>query len=77
MIALQHCATPEQKARWLRPLLEAETPFGVRDDRTRCGFFGCDQYRDQNYPRSPTTTLSTGANGSITAPRIRDAVFLS
>jgi len=25
MIALQNCATPEQKARWLRPLLEAET----------------------------------------------------
>jgi acyl-CoA dehydrogenase len=25
MIALQNCATEEQKARWLRPLLEAET----------------------------------------------------
>ena len=25
MIALQNCAAPEQKQRWLRPLLEAET----------------------------------------------------
>src|SRR5438874_9695775 len=25
MIALQNCATPEQKARWLQPLLEAKT----------------------------------------------------
>jgi acyl-CoA dehydrogenase len=33
MIALQHCATPEQKARWLRPLLEAETrsAFGMTE----------------------------------------------
>src|SRR5713226_6440672 len=33
MIALQHCATPDQKARWLRPLLEAETrsAFGMTE----------------------------------------------
>src|SRR5438128_7379676 len=33
MIALQNCATPEQKARWLRPLLEAETrsAFGMTE----------------------------------------------
>ncbi|MEH2568157.1 acyl-CoA dehydrogenase family protein [Bradyrhizobium sp. AZCC 2289] len=33
MIALQNCATPEQKARWLRPLLEAKTrsAFGMTE----------------------------------------------
>ena len=33
MIALQNCATPEQKARWLRPLLNAETrsAFGMTE----------------------------------------------
>jgi acyl-CoA dehydrogenase len=33
MIALQNCATPDQKARWLRPLLEAETrsAFGMTE----------------------------------------------
>jgi acyl-CoA dehydrogenase len=33
MIALQNCATPEQKQRWLRPLLEAETrsAFGMTE----------------------------------------------
>ena len=33
MIALQNCATPAQKARWLRPLLEAETrsAFGMTE----------------------------------------------
>ena len=33
MIALQNCATPEQKARWLRPLLEAQTrsAFGMTE----------------------------------------------
>src|SRR6476620_3141321 len=33
MIALQNCATPEQKARWLRPLLEARTrsAFGMTE----------------------------------------------
>jgi acyl-CoA dehydrogenase len=33
MIALQACATPEQKARWLRPLLEAKTrsAFGMTE----------------------------------------------
>ncbi len=33
MIALQNCATPEQKPRWLRPLLEAETrsAFGMTE----------------------------------------------
>jgi acyl-CoA dehydrogenase len=33
MIALQNCATSEQKARWLRPLLEAETrsAFGMTE----------------------------------------------
>ncbi len=33
MIALQSCATPEQKERWLRPLLEAETrsAFGMTE----------------------------------------------
>ncbi len=33
MIALQNCATPEQKARWLRPLLDAETrsAFGMTE----------------------------------------------
>src|ERR1700686_810483 len=33
MIALQNCATPGQKARWLRPLLEAETrsAFGMTE----------------------------------------------
>jgi acyl-CoA dehydrogenase len=33
MIALQNCANPEQKARWLRPLLEAETrsAFGMTE----------------------------------------------
>ncbi|QWG22107.1 acyl-CoA dehydrogenase family protein [Bradyrhizobium sediminis] len=33
MIALQNCATPEQKARWLRPLLEAGTrsAFGMTE----------------------------------------------
>ena len=33
MIALQNCATPEQKARWLRPLLKAETrsAFGMTE----------------------------------------------
>ena len=51
MIALQNCATPEQKARWLRPLLEAENPLGVRDDRARCGVFGCDQHRNKDRPR--------------------------
>src|SRR5215813_7093813 len=33
MIALQNCATPEQKERWLRPLLEAQTrsAFGMTE----------------------------------------------
>ena len=33
MIALQNCATPEQKARWLQPLLEARTrsAFGMTE----------------------------------------------
>jgi acyl-CoA dehydrogenase len=33
MIALQNCATPQQKARWLRPLLEAQTrsAFGMTE----------------------------------------------
>src|ERR1700753_4361398 len=33
MIALQNCATPEQKQRWLRPLLEEQTrsAFGMTD----------------------------------------------
>ena len=33
MIALQNCATPEQKARWLQPLLEAKTrsAFGMTE----------------------------------------------
>ena len=33
MIALQNCATPEQKARWLRPLLDAKTrsAFGMTE----------------------------------------------
>src|SRR5262249_14668632 len=33
MIALQNCATPAQKARWLRPLLEAKTrsAFGMTE----------------------------------------------
>ena len=33
MIALQNCATPEQKQRWLRPLLQAETrsAFGMTE----------------------------------------------
>ena len=33
MIALQNCATPEQKMRWLRPLLEAKTrsAFGMTE----------------------------------------------
>jgi acyl-CoA dehydrogenase len=33
MIALQNCATPQQKARWLRPLLNAETrsAFGMTE----------------------------------------------
>jgi acyl-CoA dehydrogenase len=33
MIALQNCATPDQKARWLRPLLEAKTrsAFGMTE----------------------------------------------
>jgi acyl-CoA dehydrogenase len=33
MITLQHCATPAQKQRWLRPLLEAETrsAFGMTE----------------------------------------------
>src|ERR1700761_2300597 len=33
MIALQNCATPEQKQRWLRPLLNAETrsAFGMTE----------------------------------------------
>ena len=33
MIALQNCATPEQKQRWLRPLLEAKTrsAFGMTE----------------------------------------------
>ena len=33
MIALQNCATPEQKVRWLRPLLEAKTrsAFGMTE----------------------------------------------
>ena len=33
MIALQNCASPEQKQRWLRPLLEAETrsAFGMTE----------------------------------------------
>ena len=33
MIALQNCANPEQKARWLRPLLQAETrsAFGMTE----------------------------------------------
>src|SRR6202165_4752724 len=33
MIALQNCANPEQKARWLRPLLEAKTrsAFGMTE----------------------------------------------
>src|SRR5260370_28533352 len=33
MIALQNCATPDQKARWLQPLLEAKTrsAFGMTE----------------------------------------------
>ena len=38
MIALQNCATPAQKQRWLRPLLEAETrsAFGMTEPDVAC-----------------------------------------
>jgi acyl-CoA dehydrogenase len=38
MIALQNCANPEQKQRWLRPLLEAETrsAFGMTEPDVAC-----------------------------------------
>ena len=74
MIALQNCATPEQKAALAAAAARSRDPFGLRDDRTRCGLLGRDQYRDHDRARSATTTSSTGANGSSPAPRIRAAV---
>jgi Acyl-CoA dehydrogenases len=72
MIALQNCATPEQKARWLQPLLEAKTrsAFGMTEP----------MWLHPMPPTSPrawsataTTTSSTDGNGSSPARRTRNA----
>ena len=73
MIALQNCATPEQKARWLRPLLEAETRSAFAHDRAGRRFLRRDQYRHHDARAMATTTSSTAENGSSPAPHIRAA----
>ena len=73
MIALQNCATPEQKARWLQPLLEAKNPLGLRHDRAGCRLIRRHQHRDHGWSATAAITSSTAANGSSPAPRIRNA----
>ena len=46
METLHLFATPEQRERWLTPLLERRHPVSLRDDRTRRGLLGRHQHRD-------------------------------
>ena len=74
MIALQNCATPAQKERWLAPLLNARTrsAFGMTEpdvassDATN---IATKIVRDGDHYVTP------GANGSSPALRIRTAAF--
>ena len=72
MIALQNCATAEQKKRWLDPLLNAKTrsAFGMTEpdvassDATNVA---------TKIVRDGDDYVITAANGSSPAPRIRNA----
>ena len=46
METLHLFATPEQRERWLTPLLNWRDPVSLRDDRTRRGLVGRHQHRD-------------------------------
>ena len=74
MIALQNCATPEQKAHWLQPLLEAKTrsAFGMT---ARMLLRPTPPISPRAWFATATITSSTAANGSSPAPHTRTAAF--
>ena len=67
MEVLAMFGTPEQKERWLTPLLDGQHPLGVRDDRAGRRVLRRHQHRDLASRATATSTSSTAASGGSPA----------